>query len=83
MVLTDALKTLRIHSDPAAHVFLTREGTPYRNISTAFARAVWRAGIADFTFHDLRHTVASGLVMRGVDLPTVNELMGYKHIAMT
>ena len=56
---------------------------PYRDISTAFATAVRRAKISDFTFHDLRHCFASRLVMAGVDLTTVKELMGHKHIAMT
>jgi integrase len=64
-------------------VFRTREGRPYRHISTAFGTAMRRAGIMDFTFHDLRHTFASRLVMGGVDLTTVKELMGHKHIAMT
>ena len=31
----------------------------------------------------LRHTFASGLVMAGVDIRTVQELMGHKSIAMT
>lgn len=81
--LTPALREIRITVDPAAPVFRTREGKPYRDISTAFSTAVRRAGIPDFTFHDLRHTFASRLVMRGVDLTTVKELMGHKHIAMT
>ena len=42
-----------------------------------------KAGLVDFTFNDLRHTFASRLLMRGVDLPTVKELLGHKTIAMT
>ena len=37
----------------------------------------------DVTFHDLRHTFASRLVMAGVELPTVQDLMGHKDIRMT
>jgi hypothetical protein len=35
------------------------------------------------TWHTLQHTFASRLVMAGVDLKTVQELMGHKTIAMT
>jgi hypothetical protein len=31
----------------------------------------------------LQHTLASRLVMAGVDLPTVEELMGHRDISMT
>jgi integrase len=44
---------------------------------------VRKAGLENFTFHDLRHTFASRLVMAGVDLPTVKDLMGHKAITMT
>jgi len=48
-----------------------------------FAEVVKQAGLANFHWHDLRHTFASRLVMAGVDLRTVQELMGHKAIAMT
>ena len=52
-------------------------------INRVFAPALRRAGITDFSWHDLRHTFASRLVMKGVGLRTVQELMGHKTIAMT
>lgn len=42
-----------------------------------------RTGIEDFHWHDLRHTFASYLVMAGVDIRTVQVLMGHKDIKMT
>jgi site-specific recombinase XerD len=45
--------------------------------------ALEKAGIDDFHWHDIRHTFASRLVMRGVDIRTVQELLGHKSIVQT
>jgi integrase len=82
-ILTEALRAIRIIGHSEGVVFRSRKGTPYRSFRTAFERAVKQAQLRNFTFHDLRHTFASRLVMAGVDLPTVKELMGHKHIHMT
>ncbi len=46
-------------------------------------RARVRAGITALGWHDLRHTFASHLTMRGVPLKAVQELLGYATIEMT
>ena len=48
-----------------------------------FDAALERVGIEGVTWHTLRHTFASRLVMRGVNLRTVQLLMGHKCISMT
>ncbi|MCD6256016.1 MAG: site-specific integrase, partial [Deltaproteobacteria bacterium] len=66
------------------YVFVNpKTGRPYDDLKRSFKTALKRAGIEDFTFHDLRHTFASHLVMNGVDLMTVKELLGHKDIKMT
>jgi integrase len=53
-----------------------------QNVRTAFAAALVRAGIQDFRFHDLRHTFASHMVMRGASLKDLQELLGHKSMSM-
>jgi integrase len=48
-----------------------------------FEDALLAAKVKDFTWHCLRHTFASRLVMAGVDLSTVSNLLGHKSTLMT
>jgi site-specific recombinase XerD len=78
-----ALKEARLCSNGEPHVFLNRYGKRLSSPREWFEPAVRAAGLNDFTWHCLRHTFASRLVMAGVDLRTVQELMGHKTIQMT
>ena len=42
-----------------------------------------QAGIADFRFHDLRHTFASWYMMNGGDLYELAKILGHSNIKMT
>ena len=59
------------------------DGNRYTDIKKPLQRALKKAGIEDFRFHDLRHTFASHLVMAGVNLKAVQELLGHQSIEMT
>src|SRR5687768_9169481 len=46
----------------------------------SFSAACREAGIANFTFHDLRHTFGTRLADAGVDVVKIKELMGHASI---
>lgn len=48
------------------------------NFNRAFVNAVTRAGIEDMRFHDLRHTAATNLIMKGVHQRVVQDVLGHK-----
>jgi site-specific recombinase XerD len=52
-------------------------------MNRVFVPSVKRAGIQDFRWHDLRHTFASRLVMKGVDVSATQKLLGHAGIRMT
>jgi len=64
-------------------VFENSFGKPYKDVRTTFRTALNKSGIKDVTFHTLRHTFASHLVMANVNLKTVQELLGHRTIQMT
>lgn len=65
------------------YFFCHPDGSQIGSFKTAFNKAVKRLGLKGVTPHTLRHTFASHLIMSGVDLRTVQELMGHKSIAST
>jgi integrase len=61
-------------------VFGTRKWDHFR---AAWERAVDRAKLVDFHFHDLRHTFASSAVQQGARLQEVKDLLGRRSLAIT
>ena len=58
-------------------------GRPFVDLKAGFKLACKKAGIEGVTWHTLRHTFASRLVDRGVDIVTVKELLGHSSITVT
>jgi len=79
-----AFQTLYARTKGEGPIFVAeRGGAPLKGARHWFEDALAEAKVKNFTWHDLRHTFASRLVMAGVDLPTVASLMGHLNIQMT
>jgi integrase len=65
-------------------VFYNHEtGKPFVDLKTGFALACRKADIEGVTWHTLRHTFASRLLDRGVDIVTVQQLLGHSTVLVT
>jgi len=66
-------------------VFVSNAGSKIdrHNLRRAFNIAIKKAGIHDFHFHDLRHTFATRLAQRGIDIYKISKLLGHHSIEMT
>ncbi|MBU1206462.1 MAG: site-specific integrase [Proteobacteria bacterium] len=65
------------------YIFTGSDGKPIKSLQRSFRTVLKRAGIKDFRFHDLRHTSASYLMMRGASLKSVQEHLGHTTLKMT
>lgn len=66
-------------------VFTSSVGTKIDsdNLGRAFESVLEKVDIQDFHFHDLRHTFATRLAQRGIDIYKISKLLGHKDIRMT
>ena len=60
-----------------------RQKVNFHTLRWAFEKALEKAKIEGFRFHDLRHTFASRLAQQGVDPYTIQKLMGHKTFTTT
>lgn len=78
----EVLKLVKKTENP--YVFYDpKTGKPFNHIRTSFGKALERADISGFRFHDLRHTAATYMVLGGADLVTVKDILGHSSIEMT
>jgi site-specific recombinase XerD len=82
-IVLKALTELRKRGDGTGAVIRNLEGEPLAGPRYWFEKAIRKAGIANFHWHDLRHTFASRLTMAGVGLRATQDALGHKSVAMT
>ena len=79
--ITSTLATtlLELRPEQGGSVF----GLTAPRLIRGFKKALKKAKIVDFRFHDLRHTFASHFVMRTSDLPALQRILGHASPLMT
>jgi integrase len=79
----DAMRVLLVRYEIHPVYVFTYKGSKITQVSTAaWYKALERAGIQDFRWHDLRHTWASWHVQGGTPLLALQELGGWESSEM-
>ena len=81
-ILVEKSKVMNIKHDL---VFTSSVGTKIDcdNLRRTFESVLKKADIQNFHFHDLRHTFATRMAQKGIDLYKIAKLLGHKDIRMT
>ena len=61
------------------------DGKPFspEYLSHAFKRILKKNNLPSIRFHDIRHSVATGLLNSGIDLKVIQEYLGHSTIGIT
>lgn len=79
-----ALKTVFERGDGCGRIFRSsKTGEALENARHWFDDAVVESNLKNFHWHDLRHTFASRLRMKGAPLEDIADLLGHKSLTMT
>jgi len=81
--VVETLKNWKAQGNNKGYVFEGKKRSRLDNISSSWATLITDAKIKKFRFHDLRHSFASKLVMKGVPLNTIRELLGHADLKTT
>lgn len=83
--IAQASERLRLGLGKPELVFTRADGEPVDadSITKAFGRLVAETGVSPITFHGLRHTHISHLLMDGVHVKVVSERAGHANVSVT
>lgn len=71
-------------NNSSEYIFINpKTNEPYVDLKKSFHTVIKKANIENFRFHDLRHTVATRLVEKGIDLTVVQEILGHSKVTTT
>ena len=78
-----ALREAEKDKAPDCEFVIQFRGQRVLNIKRAFASAVKRAGMADITPHDLRHSAAVWMAAAGTSMPKIAQYLGHSDSKLT
>lgn len=82
----EALQTIKewkTQSSGLPLLFPSQTGGVMDNVKKSWDGVLKEAKVSSFRWHDLRHTFASKLAMKGVPLNTIRDLLGHADLKMT
>jgi len=84
-IAAEALKAVKAGTVVGARAFLWSDGTPYDQdrLNREWRKVRKAAGLADFRWHDFRHSCASFLAQHGSTLLEIGSVLGHKRAQTT